>query len=83
MTLSDAQRDKKILLEKIWKITFSEETEWNTSWKSQGDVFVCEKNNNNKKNHTNKQNKIKQGENWLARKTKSNKRKNSARILVN
>lgn len=54
MTLSHAQRDKEILLEKIWKITFSEKIEWNTSWKSQGNVFVCEKNNNNKKNQTNK-----------------------------
>lgn len=52
MTLSDAQRDKKILLEKIWKITFSEKTEWNTSWKSQGDVFVCEKKQQQQKKPT-------------------------------
>ena len=56
MILSDAQRDKEILLEKIWKITFSEKIEWNTSWKSQGDVFVCEKKQQQQKktNQTNK-----------------------------
>ena len=52
MTLSDVQRNEEVLLEKIWNITFCKKIELNTSWKTQGDVFICEKKQIKKKNIT-------------------------------